>query len=133
MYVFQLFDYYAASGMCLLFMAIFETVCIAWVYGKQRTYDTRLSFISQCGCAISRASFLSLLAAAFKAQRGKKCSSLCFCRCRSLLRQHRRHDWLPPRTLHQVLLVVLHPGHVHCEYQQTNYSLSRLFKNCSCN
>lgn len=39
MYVFQLFDSYAASGMCLLFVAIFESICIGWVYGKRAASD----------------------------------------------------------------------------------------------
>uniref|UniRef100_A0A8C5SY62 Solute carrier family 6 member 12 n=1 Tax=Laticauda laticaudata TaxID=8630 RepID=A0A8C5SY62_LATLA len=39
MYIFQLFDYYAASGTCLLFLAIFEVICIAWVYGADRFSD----------------------------------------------------------------------------------------------
>nr|XP_009678147.1 PREDICTED: sodium- and chloride-dependent betaine transporter isoform X1 [Struthio camelus australis]XP_009678148.1 PREDICTED: sodium- and chloride-dependent betaine transporter isoform X1 [Struthio camelus australis]XP_009678149.1 PREDICTED: sodium- and chloride-dependent betaine transporter isoform X1 [Struthio camelus australis]XP_009678150.1 PREDICTED: sodium- and chloride-dependent betaine transporter isoform X1 [Struthio camelus australis]XP_009678151.1 PREDICTED: sodium- and chloride- len=39
MYIFQLFDYYAASGTCMLFLAVFETICVGWVYGADRFYD----------------------------------------------------------------------------------------------
>ncbi|XP_069484690.1 sodium- and chloride-dependent GABA transporter 2-like [Ambystoma mexicanum] len=39
MYVFQLFDYYAASGICLLTVGISETICIGWVYGADKFYD----------------------------------------------------------------------------------------------
>nr|XP_020453650.1 sodium- and chloride-dependent GABA transporter 2-like isoform X2 [Monopterus albus]XP_020453651.1 sodium- and chloride-dependent GABA transporter 2-like isoform X2 [Monopterus albus] len=39
LYIFQLFDYYACSGMTLQVFAIVESVCVGWVYGADRHYD----------------------------------------------------------------------------------------------
>ncbi|XP_067085508.1 solute carrier family 6 member 22, tandem duplicate 2 [Osmerus mordax] len=56
LYVFQLFDYYACSGSTLLFFAIFQSVCIGWIYGGDRLNDNLkdmigyhpLAFIKYC-------------------------------------------------------------------------------------
>ncbi|XP_034022307.1 solute carrier family 6 member 22, tandem duplicate 1 [Thalassophryne amazonica] len=39
LYIFQLFDYYACSGMTLLLFAIMESVCIGWVFGADHFYE----------------------------------------------------------------------------------------------
>ncbi|XP_072308516.1 sodium- and chloride-dependent GABA transporter 2-like [Eucyclogobius newberryi] len=39
LYIFLLFDYYACSGMTLLLLAVFQSVCVGWVYGADRMYD----------------------------------------------------------------------------------------------
>ncbi|XP_072551207.1 sodium- and chloride-dependent GABA transporter 2-like isoform X2 [Salminus brasiliensis] len=36
MFVFQLFDYYACNGSCLLFLAVFQSVAVAWIYGADQ-------------------------------------------------------------------------------------------------
>lgn len=39
LYIFQVFDYYACSGMTLLLFASLQSVCIGWIYGSDRFYD----------------------------------------------------------------------------------------------
>lgn len=50
MYVFQLFDYYGASGMCLLWYCFFETVVIAYVYKVDKVAD---NFKQMIGFSVS--------------------------------------------------------------------------------
>lgn len=38
-YVFQLFDFYGSSGICLLWICFFEATVIAWLYGADRFND----------------------------------------------------------------------------------------------
>lgn len=51
MYVFQLFDYYGASGMCLLWYCFFETVVIAYVYGYEKVAN---NFKEMIGFSVSK-------------------------------------------------------------------------------
>ena len=39
MYLFQLCDSYGASGISLLTIILFETIAVAWIYGRDRFYD----------------------------------------------------------------------------------------------
>ncbi|KAM7413494.1 hypothetical protein PAMA_020738 [Pampus argenteus] len=38
MYVFQIFDYYACNGSCILFLCVFETLALGWIFGADRLY-----------------------------------------------------------------------------------------------
>uniref|UniRef100_A0A3P8UQS8 Transporter n=1 Tax=Cynoglossus semilaevis TaxID=244447 RepID=A0A3P8UQS8_CYNSE len=39
MYVFQMFDYYACNGGCILFLCMFESLALGWIFGVERLYD----------------------------------------------------------------------------------------------
>lgn len=39
MFVFQIFDTYSASGSALLWVSLFQSIAIGWIYGGERFYD----------------------------------------------------------------------------------------------
>uniref|UniRef100_A0A8C5CDN8 Transporter n=1 Tax=Gadus morhua TaxID=8049 RepID=A0A8C5CDN8_GADMO len=39
MFVFQLFDYYACNGACILCLCVFEAFALGWIFGAERMYD----------------------------------------------------------------------------------------------
>uniref|UniRef100_A0A4W6FAN7 Transporter n=1 Tax=Lates calcarifer TaxID=8187 RepID=A0A4W6FAN7_LATCA len=39
LYVFLLFDYYACSGMPIMFFAILESICVGWIFGADPYYN----------------------------------------------------------------------------------------------
>lgn len=44
MYVFQLFDFYSASGSALLWVSLFQSIAIGWIYGKQSIHHQNLFY-----------------------------------------------------------------------------------------
>uniref|UniRef100_A0A673BRA1 Transporter n=1 Tax=Sphaeramia orbicularis TaxID=375764 RepID=A0A673BRA1_9TELE len=38
MFVFQLFDYYACNGACILFLCVFESLAMGWIFGADKLF-----------------------------------------------------------------------------------------------
>lgn len=51
MYVFQLLDHYACNGACILFLCIFESLALGWLFGMSACVRARVlvsEFDSAC-------------------------------------------------------------------------------------
>ncbi|XP_067097912.1 sodium- and chloride-dependent GABA transporter 3-like [Osmerus mordax] len=51
-YVFQLIEYYACSGICIFFMALFESLVMGWIFGAGRVCDITEDMTGQRPCVL---------------------------------------------------------------------------------
>ncbi|XP_062285177.1 sodium- and chloride-dependent GABA transporter 2-like [Scomber scombrus] len=69
LYVFLLFDYYACSGMPIMFFGILEAVCVGWIFGADHYYDKieemigyrPLSYMKYCWKFVSPSFFAGIV------------------------------------------------------------------------
>ena len=66
MYVFQMFDYYACNGACILFLCVFETLAMGWIFGRCAVFNGALQqFYIQFNSTILYSSLKAQLMALF--------------------------------------------------------------------
>ncbi|XP_035241072.1 sodium- and chloride-dependent GABA transporter 2-like isoform X1 [Anguilla anguilla] len=58
MYVFQLFDYYAINGACVLFLSVFKVLVIGWLFGAERMVDVIEDMTGERPCLIFKLCWL---------------------------------------------------------------------------
>ncbi len=59
-YIFQLMDFYSASGMPLLWICFWETVALSWVFGAARFREVDIISLSICRILTRNISVLRL-------------------------------------------------------------------------
>ncbi|XP_029483202.1 sodium- and chloride-dependent GABA transporter 2-like isoform X1 [Oncorhynchus nerka] len=53
-FVFQLIDYYGCSGACVLFVAVFESLAVGWIFGADHMEDAIKDMTAQRPCVLFR-------------------------------------------------------------------------------